>query len=191
MKNYYPYKRGRIILLNFSPSVGQEINNIHYAIVMTKHDRPHNGLLTVIPLTSKEKFYDVNLGNWIGEAIEREYSMFRSELTMRIAKRNVEVEDMYSKIGKGYTIEEFEILKGKIIKDERDIETLKKLESKYKNIKSTTYAKVNQITTISKDRIINPLGKRDPLSHITLPDELLDLIDSKLKELFINKIDEN
>lgn len=117
--------------------------------------------------------------------------MFRSELTMRIAKRNVEVEDMYSKIGKGYTIEEFEILKGKIIKDERDIETLKKLESKYKNIKSITYAKVNQITTISKDRIINPLGKRDPLSHITLPDELLDLIDSKLKELFINKIDEN
>ena len=49
---YQRYKRGQIVLIDFSPSMGSELRGKHFAIVITKKDSPNNGVLTVIPQMS-------------------------------------------------------------------------------------------------------------------------------------------
>ena len=57
-------------MVEFSPSMGSEIKGKHLAIVLTKNDSPNNGVLTVIPLSSKNKPYYVPIGNFfLNEAI--------------------------------------------------------------------------------------------------------------------------
>lgn len=51
-------------MVEFSPSMGSEIKGKHLAIVLTKNDSPNNGVLTVIPLSSKNKPYYVPIGNF-------------------------------------------------------------------------------------------------------------------------------
>lgn len=64
------FKRGSVVMVEFSPSMGSEIKGKHLAIVLTKNDSPNNGVLTVIPLNSKNKPYYVPIGNFfLNEAI--------------------------------------------------------------------------------------------------------------------------
>lgn len=56
------FKRGSVVMVEFSPSMGSEIKGKHLAIVLTKNDSPNNGVLTVIPLSSKNKPYYVPIG---------------------------------------------------------------------------------------------------------------------------------
>ena len=48
------FKRGSVVMVEFSPSMGSEIKGKHLAIVLTKNDSPNNGVLTVIPLKDLE-----------------------------------------------------------------------------------------------------------------------------------------
>lgn len=59
------YRRGELIQADFSPQIGSEIKGLHFAIVLSKKDNRSNDLLTVVPLTSKERKYHINLGNWM------------------------------------------------------------------------------------------------------------------------------
>lgn len=54
------FKRGNVVMVEFS----SEIKGKHLAIVLTKNDSPNNGVLTVIPLSSKNKPYYVPIGNF-------------------------------------------------------------------------------------------------------------------------------
>lgn len=58
------FKRGSVVMVKFSPSMGSVIKWKHLAIVSTKNDSPNNGVLTVIPLSSKNKPYYVPFGNF-------------------------------------------------------------------------------------------------------------------------------
>ena len=58
------FKRGSVVMVEFSPSMGSEIKGKHLAIVLTKNDSPNNGVLTVIPLSSKNKPYYVPIDNF-------------------------------------------------------------------------------------------------------------------------------
>ena len=53
-------------------------------------------------------------------------------------------------------------------------------------MKTGTIALVNQLTTISKQRIYNPKKDFDILSGIQLSDDSMKKIDEKIKQLFIN-----
>ena len=50
---YQKYKRGSVVMVNFGTNIGYELSGNHFAIVLNKDDNNKNGLLTVIPLTSK------------------------------------------------------------------------------------------------------------------------------------------
>ena len=64
------FKRGSVVMVEFSPSMGSEIKEKHLAIVLTKNDSPNNGVLTVILLSSKNKPYYIPIGNFfLNEAI--------------------------------------------------------------------------------------------------------------------------
>lgn len=52
---YQKYKRGSVVMVNFGTNIGYELSGNHFAIVLNKDDNNKNGVLTVIPLTSKCK----------------------------------------------------------------------------------------------------------------------------------------
>ena len=54
-------------------------------------------------------------------------------------------------------------------------------------MKTGSIALVNQITTISKIRIYNPLHSNDVLGNVKVSNEILDAIDDKIRELYIGK----
>ena len=98
MKKYYTFKRGTVVLIDFSPQVGSEIKGKHYAIVITKKDRNTNELLTVIPLTSKFHKYHIDFGDEIKICI---YNELVRLLTFSLNHLDITIED-YKKIENKY-----------------------------------------------------------------------------------------
>ncbi|MDY2986104.1 MAG: type II toxin-antitoxin system PemK/MazF family toxin [Peptoniphilus sp.] len=68
---------------------------------------------------------------------------------------------------------------------EKRINYLTKSLLKAKKLNKNTIADVHQITTISKSRIINPTRKNDTLLDVILNKQYLDLINNKIKNLFV------
>ena len=66
-----------------------------------------------------------------------------------------------------------------------DIDLIDKVEKEISQMKNGSIALINQITTISKQRIYNPKSDVDVLAGIRLSNNSLDLIDEKIKRLFI------
>lgn len=60
---YARYKYGSVVIVDFGLNLGDEICNKHFAIVLTNKDSPYNSLLTVLPLSSKNKPGRLSLGN--------------------------------------------------------------------------------------------------------------------------------
>jgi hypothetical protein len=68
-----------------------------------------------------------------------------------------------------------------------DFKYVKKVEKEISKMKKGSIALVSQITTISKQRIYDPKTSSDILANLRVSDNTLDLIDSKIKELFIKE----
>ena len=66
-----------------------------------------------------------------------------------------------------------------------DIDLINKIEKEISQMKNGSIALINQKTTISKQRIYNPKSDIEVLSGIRLSNNSLDLIDEKIKKLFI------
>ncbi|HFI0795791.1 TPA: type II toxin-antitoxin system PemK/MazF family toxin [Streptococcus suis] len=72
----------------------------------------------------------------------------------------------------------------KIVRDmTAQSEYLEKLINKIKNLKMGSIALLNQVTTISKLRLLDPINKKSLLTDITLSAETLDIIDDALKNI--------
>lgn len=85
-------------------------------------------------------------------------------------------------------IKDFKIdhLKQKLLKNQENLMLIEKITSELSQMKKGTIALVNQITTISKQRIYNPKKDIDILSGIKISDEKMALIDNKIKKLYVN-----
>lgn len=66
---YQKYKRGSVVMVNFGTNIGYELSGNHFAIVLNKDDNNKNGVLTVIPLTSKSKPSYLELDDSIQELV--------------------------------------------------------------------------------------------------------------------------
>ena len=185
---YSRYKRGSLVMVNFTPSVGSELKNNHLAIVLTKKDSPNNAVLTVVPLSSKSKPYYLNLGNFIWSNINPSLSKTVKDLT----NSKESIRERLSNLSK---IETEELRKKSEEELYHDYQSLMHnldeyfaIMSHYNNKNTSSYALVQNITTNSKTRILKPINKYDPIKDLKVPDEILDRIDQKLIELFISKI---
>ena len=69
-KNYKKYERGTIIKVDFGVSLGSEMSQIHFAIVLNNYDNYKNNVLTVVPLTSTDSKFNLNLKSLIHNLIE-------------------------------------------------------------------------------------------------------------------------
>ena len=55
------YSRGDVIKVNLGFNIRNELEGLHYCIVLNKYDNTRNGTLNIIPLTSKYDSSSANL----------------------------------------------------------------------------------------------------------------------------------
>lgn len=162
------YSRGDIIKVNLGFNIGNELGGLHYCIVLNKYDNTRSGTLNIIPLTSRKdnKKYvsSVNLGkelyNIFQEKIEKE-----KQKLQQILRELEKIEDIPSNI------------KNIIEKERKYIE---KIELEICKMQKDSIALINQITTISKQRIFKDTIRR----KVKISNASLDLIDKQIIKLF-------
>lgn len=64
--NYLRYKKGQLIKVDFGVNVGTELSHTHFAIVLNDDDTIKTDNLTVLPLTSKNGYKRIYLGDIVG-----------------------------------------------------------------------------------------------------------------------------
>lgn len=167
------YKRGSLVMVDFSPSKGSELKGKHLAIVITKKDTPNNAVLTVVPLSSKEKPYYLDLGNFLLTDIA---PYLRTQFDTHLQK----CEEAKSIL---------DLAKKEELAEENLNNTLKfkAVLNTYMKMNKESFALVQNITTISKLRVLKPINKYDPIKNLIVSNELLDKIDDKITELFTAK----
>lgn len=165
------YKRGSIIKANLGFNVGNEEGGLHYCIVIDKSNALSSGTLTVIPLTSikENKKYNSTTLN-LGDEIYLNLKKICDNMSQKLSK---EFEDIWKFPTE--KVEQFNL----------DFKYIKKVEKEISKMKKGSIALVSQITTISKQRIYDPKTSSDILANLRVSNTTLDLIDSKIKELFI------
>lgn len=159
------FKRGNIIKANLGFNIGHELGGLHYCIVLDKFDNPKNGTLNVIPLTSKKnKKYplsSIDLGNEIYDTLNNIY-------TKEIEKLSNKYDDIWSLPAEN--VKQFTY----------DFEYIKKMKREISKMKIGSIALINQITTISKQRIFDD----DVLKKVRLSNKSLDLLDMQIIKFF-------
>ena len=166
------FHRGDVIKVNLGFNIGSELGGLHYCVVLNKKDNPKNGVLNIVPLTSKkeDKKYPrscVNLGSEL-------YNI----LNQNIEKENKRLEELLTKLD---DLEEIpKTIKESISKEMKYIEQLGKSINQYKK---ESVVLINQITTISKQRIFYDVV----LKNVRLSNESLNLIDEQIIKFLQNK----
>lgn len=157
-----------------------ELGGLHYCIVLNKDDKPSFGTLNVIPLTSikENKIYygnTVNLGDEIYTILYNKFQKkFNYTFDKLLAVSNNKI-DNYEDIKN--QLEQIPILS-------QELEILKKFEKEITKMKKGSIALLNQITTISKQRIYYPKTSKDLLAGVHLSNSSLDLLDKKIIQFF-------
>lgn len=166
------YERGDIIKVNLGYNIGNEEGGLHYCVVVDKHNAKNSGIITVIPLTSYKgksiHYSSVFLGNEIYKNFKEKYNKLMLELANKLNSLNVKKasqEEIRSALD--------------------DLNFIKRMDSEMSKMKKGSVALVSQITTISKQKIYDPQKTSDVLSGLRLSDTSLDLINNKMKQLFI------
>ena len=177
------YKHGQIVFVNFGFRVGQELGGLHYAIVLDIKNSKSSSTLTVIPLRSKkdkdttyQKTHMVSLSTILPTLL------FDKSLHM-IDTVNAKV----LKITNKYTSNEIKsnkILKSKLKILQKQHNDANAILTYLNNLKSESLADIGQITTISKQRIKNPVRNDDPLANVIIPNNLMKMLEEKIQFLY-------
>lgn len=163
------YSRGDVIKVNLGFNIGNELGGLHYCVVLNKYDNMRNGALNVIPLTSRkdDKKYDSSSVN-IGKEL---YNIFQE----KIKKEKQKLNQILNELDK---IDNIPISIKKMIEKEENY--IKKMEEEISKMKKDSIALINQITTISKQRIYKDVVRR----NVKLSNESLNLIDNQIIRFF-------
>lgn len=190
------YKRGDVIKANLGFNVGNEEGGLHYCVVLDKKNAKSFSTLTIIPLTSEkqhssQKKSSVFIGNELYQSLYEKNEKIINDVTQQIKYCKEEFKEIKKlpedtdeqKIIKAYKSKEvYDIIE----KNEIKLSLCKKINFELSQMKKGSIALINQITTISKQRIYNPKKDFDILSGIKLSNEKMNLIDEKLKKFYIN-----
>lgn len=165
------YKRGDIVKVNLGYNIGNEEGGLHYCAVIDRNNNRNSGILTVIPLTSfKEKeihYTSVFLGDEIYKNFKEKYDSLMLKFSSKINSVNPSTSNQ------------------EVISLLDDLAFIQKMDSEMSKMKKGSIALVSQITTISKQRIYDPKKSHDILAGLRLSDESLDLINNKIKQLYV------
>ena len=163
------FKRGDIVKANLGFNIGSELGGLHYCVVLDKYDNPKNATLNVIPLISKknEKRYGQMTAN-LGKEL---YNILKSN----IEKEKEKLDKLLEQLKELDEIPEN-------IQNVIDEETLyiEKMSNEINKMKQDSMVLINQITTISKQRLFDDIIWR----KVHLSSNALDLIDKQIIKYF-------
>ena len=209
---YLPaYERGAIVNVNFGFNIGNEFGGLHYAVVLADSG-PANPNVIVLPLKSLKKDisslhkHELFLGNELYNrlygncvALSTALKLQLEELTKRhdVAKKRAAAlkalidekstpEPELSQLVDSFSKETADIL-DEVANAQTKDEKIKRLIKELHKMKIGSVALMDQIKTISKMRIKNPINKQDILYGIKLSSENLTKIDNKIIEIYTNK----
>lgn len=188
-KKLISYSRGDVIRVNFGFRVGSEFGGLHYAVVIDNANSQSSNVVTVIPLSSTDgktvHRNNVDLGSEL-------YHKINDQQRKLIAKTSERIKECSSLIKASNELPIMDIptqnltyLTKKHFESIKLLETLKKYDKEINRLKNGSMAIVNQITTVSKQRIYVPKKSLDYLYGIKLSTSALDKINDKLKSLFL------
>ncbi len=190
------YKRGDIIKANLGFNVGNEEGGLHYCVVLDKKNAKSYSTLTVVPLSSLKSISKLNktsvfLGDEIYQNLLQKNKNLLAKAKKQVENSTLELEKLKllpesteeEKIIKDFKIEQ---IAAKVDENSNMLDMYEKIDAELNQMKTGTIALVNQLTTISKQRIYNPKKDFDILSGIQLSDDSMKKIDEKIKQLFIN-----
>ena len=173
LKTLKVFKRGDIIKANLGFNIGDELGGLHYCIVLNKNDNPYSGTLNIVPLSSfkVDKNYNkktcLDLGDELFLLLNKKYYKESNSLNQEF--NSLRILDLYD--------DKKQIKAQDLLKK---ISYLQKISEEISRMKHGSIAYINQITTISKQRIF----KTPILSGIKISSNALDLIDKKIIELY-------
>ena len=207
-RSYPDVKRGRILLVNFGYGVHSEFRYNHYAVAL--HSSPRkSGKVTVIPLTSKKHPYLIPIGHELGDCLdalifEKERSVFWRPYRALADKVLEETglsfgfpamgsyNTVYSNCTAFLTkikesISGSSSLHKDIDKILSELKAFDKFVNDSPNLLKSSYLRPEDITTISKARIILPKRVSHPLYNLRLSDATLNKLDDEIIRLYTGK----
>lgn len=172
------FKRGDIVKANLGFNIGNELGGLHYCVVLNKNDNPFSGVLNIIPLSSSktDKTYNTQTCIDIGDEL---FMSLTAKFNKESEKLEKKLDDFQNSITDRENISPIEKM-NEIQALLKRLDYLQKISTEISRMKHGSIAYANQITTISKQRIF----KTPILSGIKLSNTSLDLLDSKIIELF-------
>lgn len=201
------YKRGNIIRANFGFNVGKELGGLHLAVVLDNDNKRNADVITVVPLSSTEgrnvHERNVDLGTELYEKINQQHknqlnaaqdeidklSEMQNFITSTISLINstdlssMDSAELDQRLE--HALQYKEVVSNNYEKLQRDLSYLKRNNLEIEKMKSGTMAVINQITTISKQRIYIPKKSTDFLYKISLSEAAMNKINDKIKELYL------
>lgn len=162
--NLKTYERGDIIKVNLGFNIGSELGGLHYCVVIDKKNNRNSPVVTIIPLSSQKK-----------DKINKNSIMLGNDIYNKL------VEKLSELLNNSKT----KLKEGNIIEAYRTMALAEKIKNEVGNIKYKSIAVINQIRVISKQRIYNPKTDEDILAGIKLSNENLNLIDEKIRKIYI------
>ncbi|MDQ8820633.1 type II toxin-antitoxin system PemK/MazF family toxin [Streptococcus ruminantium] len=202
LRNHKIYKRGSLVFIDFGVNVGNELSGHHFGIVLNKKDSKRNGVLTVVPVSSKSNKFSVQLDGIISQKSSKylrdsliDIEIDRKILILHKIKDNL-TEDEKCEITRTYSLDntswtnhhkyitsdDFE----KSIRNiSQELDELRLVINSYSKFDKISYAKCLDVRTISKNRIIK-INQFDPVGKISVSTETLDKIDQVITQNFTN-----
>lgn len=86
-KKFKRYSRGQIVKVRFGVNIGSEFSGDHYAIVISKGDTMMNPVIHIIPLTSKQHNYNVEVNSILYD--EEKINDLKELLKVETDKKNI------------------------------------------------------------------------------------------------------
>lgn len=202
------YSRGDVIRVNFGFNIGKEFGGLHYAVVIDNHNNRNADVVTVIPLSSSDgkqiHHRNVDLGTELFEKVDavQKNLLLSAKSELKNLEKMFKMLDNSLKLSKQYVLTEenlsvdmekqlnetFEYknkLAEKISDLENSISIIQRNKNEISRLKKGSMAIVNQVTTISKQRIYTPKRSEDFLYGISLSAYAMNKINDRLKELYI------
>lgn len=190
-ESVYRLKRGSVVRVEFGYRIGRELGGRHYAVVIDVDNSMYRNTVTVVPLGSvkegaKDDKNKVLLGEGVFVPVQKKTSALIEVAndTLRDAKA-MEAEIEAAENEKKSILRA--VQRQKIDDAKKLIEQVKSWFEEIEHMKPGSVAMVDQITTISKMRISQPLKKTHPLYGIRLSTDDMDKIDERLKKLYFQK----
>lgn len=182
------YSRGDIVLVNFGYRVGSELGGKHFAVVLDCYNSKKSPIITVVPLSSKKENYKQGVYSFELEfGLEYLYKQKREAIFNKFKEQTIQAMEFDKAIKNSSTvnIDDYKRLDQMINSALREMMTINNLDKDMKKLKLGTIASVSQITTISKQRIINPKNNKDSLSGLKLNSSDLDTLNKYISNLYL------